>query len=240
MIFERKPIAGKLALTQLLGGRARPHKRFTLTITRDAGRGEVEFAVRALSVEEQQQAQAEALRHLTTTCGWQREDLVSEMGEAALDLELMTQFLARALVDPESPDAPMAADAGAVMGAGAIDEWRKAASRVRQLLDADEVRACFNHYIAFQDERSPFDKAKTVAEVKEMVDALGKGQLAPSKLMRCDHTTLTRIIDELVARGRTSTTPSSSDASPVISSPEASSATSESSTEMPTLFGSET
>ena len=240
MIFERKSIAGKVALAQLLAGRARPHKRFTLPLTRDAGRGDVEFAVRALSVEEQQQAQTEAMRHLTTTCGWQREDLVSDVGEGALNLELMTQFLARALVDPENPDAPMAADAGAVMGAGAPEEWRKAASRVRQLLDADEVQACFNHYIAFQEERSPFDQAKTVAEVKEMVDALGKGQLAPTRLMRCDHTTLTRIIDELVARGRTSTTPNSSDASPVTSSLEASSATSASSTEAPILFGSET
>lgn len=237
----RDPNAGRLAITQLLGGRRRPHKRFVLGISRDAERLDMEFAVRALSVEEQQTARAEALRYLTATCGWSREDLVTETGETALNLEIMVQLLARALVDPENPDAPCAADLSATMsGATAPEAWREAASRVRKLLDADEVNACFEHLVAFQVERSPLDSAKSVAEIKEMVEALGKGLLAPSRLARCDRTTLTRIIDALAAEKRTWTTPSSSATSPVTSSPEASSATSASSTEAPILFGSET
>lgn len=224
MTLERSSAHGTTALAQLLAGRERPHKRFTLEVVRDGARHTMELAVRAISTHEQQQARADALRYLATTCGWQREDLVTDLGEGVLNLEVMVQILTRALVDPESPSQAAAKDAEAV----------------RKLLDVDEIQACFDQHVAFQEERSPFHRVKTLAEVEEMVAALGKGQLSPSRLMRCERTTLIDIITALAAKVSTPTTPKSSDTSPLIESPEVSSAPSASPTEMPILFGSGT
>jgi hypothetical protein len=127
-----------------------------------------------------------------------------------LNLEVMVQILARALVDPDRTDAPFAADA----------------AELRRCFDVDEVRACFDEYTAHALERSPFRHLKTLAEVREVADALGKGLTQPTSLQRFDTTTLRLIITSLVDRAARWTTPNSSATTPPIDSPTDSSPTS--------------
>lgn len=199
-------------LSKLLAGRPRPARRFEIEVVRDAGPETLKLAVRALSAQEFAQAQAAATKWLTSTGGWTREDLMSDAGDALLNLETMVQVLARALVDPDNTDLPLASPAG--------DEG---AAEVRKLFDVAEIRACFDEYRANETERSPFRLLKTLDEVREVADALGKGLTAPTSLQRYDATTLRLIITALVDRARRWTTPSSSDTSPPTPSPDASS-----------------
>lgn len=203
-------------LSKLLAGRERPWRRFDLQVTRDATTQTVTLGVRTLSVHEQEQAHAEAIKWLVGTGGWVREDLVGDAGDATLNLEVMTQTLARALVDPDEPTKPFAADA----------------AELRRCFEVDEVVACFEEYNAWCVERSPMRHAKNIAEVREIADALGKGLMASTALMRFDATTLRSIITELVAPRATWTKPSSSATSQPSASREDSSP---SSTTTPTL-----
>jgi hypothetical protein len=139
-----------------------------------------------------------------------REDLIGDAGDAVLNLEVMVQILARALVDPDRTDAPFAADA----------------AELRRCFDVDEVRACFDEYTAHALERSPFRHLKTLAEVREVADALGKGLTQPTSLQRFDTTTLRLIITSLVERAARWTTPNSSATTPPTDSPADSSQTS--------------
>lgn len=195
-------------LAKLLAGRARPHKVFSLDVTRADGTQSITLAVRSLSAGDATRAHAEAVKWLTGTGGWQREDLLGDAGDAILNLEVMVQTLALALVDPEKPDVAFAADA----------------AEVRRFFEVDEIRAAWDEYSAWATERSPFRALKTLDEVREVADALGKGQASPTSLPRYDVTSLRAIITALVDRRARWTTPSSSDTSPPTDSPEASSA----------------
>ena len=201
-------------LSKLLAGRSRPVREFTIEIVRDAGPESLRLAVRTLSAEEIATAQMDARRWLTSTGGWTTEDLLSDTGDALLNLETMVQILARALVDPDNHDLPFAAA-------------EKGAAEVRKCFDADEIRACFDEYSRHMQDRSPFRALKTLDEVREVADALGKGLTAPTALQRYDATTLQRIIIELVAQATKRTTLTSSDTSPPTSSPHASSPSSD-------------
>jgi len=193
-----------------MAGRERPTRRFTVEVVRESGPESIALAVRTLSAHEQEQAHAEAIKWLVGTGGWQREDLIGDAGDAVLNLEVMVQILARALVDPDKTDTPFAADA----------------AELRRCFDVDEVRACFDEYTAHALERSPFRHLKTLAEVREVADALGKGLTQPTNLQRFDTTTLRLIITSLVDRAARWTTASSSATTPPIDSPDDSSPTS--------------
>ena len=189
-------------LSRLMAGRERPTRRFTVEVVRESGPESIALAVRTLSAHEQEQAHAEAIKWLVGTGGWMREDLIGDAGDAVLNLEVMVQILARALVDPDRTDAPFAADA----------------AELRRCFDVDEVRACFDEYTAHALERSPFRHLKTLAEVREVADALGKGLTQPTSLQRFDTTTLRAIIASLVDRAARWTTPNSSATTPPIDS----------------------
>jgi len=193
-----------------MAGRERPTRRFTVEVVRESGPESLALAVRTLSAHEQEQAHAEAVKWLVGTGGWMREDLIGDAGDAVLNLEVMVQILARALVDPDKTDTPFAADA----------------AELRRCFDVDEVRACFDEYTAHALERSPFRNLKTLAEVREVADALGKGLTQPTSLQRFDTTTLRLIITSLVDRAARWTTPNSSATTPPIASPADSSPTS--------------
>lgn len=194
-------------LAKLLAGRARPHRVFTLEVVRDAGPEAIILAVRAVSAEEQATAQADAVRWLTSTGGWSREDLLSETGDAMLNLAVMCEVLSRSLVCHDAPDQQFAASS----------------AEIRRVFEVDEIRACFEEFAAFQRERSPFRHMKSLAEVREVADALGKGLISPTNLPRYDSTTLRDIITTLVARGASAMTESSSATSPPTGSSEGSS-----------------
>lgn len=194
-------------LSKLLAGRERPWKRFTLEIVRESGPERLEIGVRTLTAQDQEEAHAEAVKWLVSMGGWMREDLVGDTGDAVVVLETMVQTLARALVDPDEPSKPFAKDAG----------------ELRRCLDVDEIRVCFDEFNAWSLERSPLRYAKSLAEIKEVADALGKGLMGPTALTRFDATTLRSIITELVARRATQTRPNSSDTSSPTASPDDSS-----------------
>jgi len=181
-------------LAKLLAGRARPHKTFSVEIARADGRVTLPLAMRSLTAEDAERAHADAIKWLISTGGWQREDLIGDAGDAILNLEVMVQTLTRALVDPERPDVAFAVDA----------------AEVRRFFEVDEIRAVWDEYATWSQERSPFRSLKTLAEVKEVADALGKGQASMTSLPRYEYATLRLIITALVGQRATWTTASSS------------------------------
>lgn len=181
-------------ITKLLGGTQRPHKVFRI-----AGRLEgTDLAVRSISVEEGEVAHADAMKRMTALGGWTREDFLNDVGEALFHQEMRLQVLARAMVDPQDPSKPFAASA---------DE-------LRRHLEADEVSAIFDEFSTFQKSRSPLREAKSLDEVREVADSLGKGLIAETSLQRYDAPTLRAIAIELAAWARTRTRLSSSPTSP--------------------------
>ena len=195
-------LAGGSHLAQLLGGYAPPRRKFEIELQRaDAAGAPVTvravIAVRALSVQETEEAHAEAIKWLVGQGAHQREDLLGDNGDSVLNLELMTQLLARALMHPDRTREPFAKDAAAL----------------RSTLFADEIEACFREYTAFQAERSPLRGLRSADELKEIVAALGKGQTSQINLLRFDVTSLRSIITSLAAQVSTLTRPSSSDTS---------------------------
>ena len=189
-------------LAKLLAGKQRPTRTFQLEAGRFAGQ---DLCLRALSLEEAEAANADAIKQLTSRAGWTREDFFNDAGTAIYHQELRLQVIARALVSPRDPSVSFAKDA---------DEARK-------ILEPDEVMAIYEIYAEFQEERSPIRRAKTWAEVEGMADALGKGLISPGSLPRYDSTTLRGIITSLVEWARKRTKPSSSDTSPPTDSPDA-------------------
>mgnify|MGYP000334775224 FL=1 len=215
-------LAGSTPLARLLGGYMPPRKRFTLDVLRcDAAGAPVtitlRLAVRAISVEETEEAHAEAVKYLTTKGGHTREDFITSQGDSIMEVELMTQVLARALMDHDDLRAPFAKDAAALRGA----------------LFTDEIEACFREYSAWQAERSPIRALRSADELREVVDALGKGRVERTSLLRFDVISLTDIALSLADRVQKQTRPSSSDTSPPSESPETSSTGSEIRVEIP-------
>lgn len=215
-------LAGSTPLARLLGGYMPPRKRFTLDVLRcDAAGAPVtitlRLAVRAISVEETEEAHAEAVKYLTTKGGHTREDFITSQGDSIMEVELMTQVLARALMDHDDLRAPFAKDAAALRG----------------MLFTDEIEACFREYSAWQAERSPIRALRSADELREVVDALGKGRVERTSLLRFDVISLTDIALSLADRVQKQTRPSSSDTSPPSESPETSSTGSEIRVEIP-------
>ena len=216
MSLDRDRSAGAHALSQYLGGRMGPPvRRFTLRVALDDGDHDMPMAVRAFTFEERVTAHANAMKFLTGTGGWQREDVVTDGGDTVQYLAQVCELLAVALRDPDDLTRPFASGAASI----------------RQLLTDDQILFCLNELQLHQQERSPFDRAKTWGEVEEMVDALGKGLLSTIKLQRCDRITLLNMLTTLADRAAKRMTARFSDTSPPNESPAASEAPSESTTE---------
>ena len=182
------------ALRSLLGGRSRPHRKFTVEIVRDRGAEAMTFAVRSLSSKETMEAEAEAKKWLHGTGGWTREDTVYGLGESVLNLETMVQILARALVVPDAPERPFAVDA----------------EEVRKAFDADEIIALHDEYATHLRERSPFRHIENDKQLAEVIDALGKGLVSTNNFPRYDNISLRVITLSLAERVVTLTTRKSS------------------------------
>ena len=209
---EPLSLAGSSKLAQLLGGYLPPRKKFTLDVLRCDASGApitvtLHIAARALSVEETEEAHAAAIQWLVSKGGHQREDLIGSTGDSILECELMVQLLARALMDPDSIREPFAKDA----------------AHLRATFFTDEIDVCFREYSAFQAERSPLRNIRSAEELREVVDALGKGLGSSINLLRYDAISLCSITHSLAARVSTQTRPSSSDTSQPEPSPEESS-----------------
>ena len=205
-------IFGTTKLSQMLGGYMPPRRRFELDVQRCDAEGapvvvHLQLAVRALSVEEMEQSHADAVKWLVGVGGHQREDLITSNGDSVVELEMMTQVLARALMDPDKPREPFAKDAKAL----------------RETFYPDEIETCFREFSAFDAERSPLRRLRSADDLAEVVEALGKGQTSQINLLRFDVISLRSIALSLADRVARQTRPSFSDTSQPSASPEGSS-----------------
>lgn len=170
----------------------------------------VPLALRALTADESMRLRADALKWLTSACGFTEDYLIGTTGgNEALEFETKIRFVALALVEPAAPHAPVAKDA----------------DDLRTLLEADEVSALFELLVDWITERSPIASAKSAEEVAKLCDALGKGTMPLSRLSAFDNASLRTIASELVNRLRSqmsapsSPTPPSSDTATESSEP---------------------
>lgn len=162
----------------------------------------IPLALRTLNADENLRVRAEALKWLSSSCGFSEDYLVGTTnGESLTEFEVKVRSIAIALVEPAPPHRAVAKDA---------DE-------LRVMLDADEVSALFELYLDWVQERSPISAARTAEEVASVVDALGKGTMPRSRLSAYDSVSLRSIVNELVARLRTQTSSPSSPTSPLSS-----------------------
>ena len=162
----------------------------------------IPLALRTLNADENLRVRAEALKWLSSSCGFSEDYLVGTTnGESLTEFEVKVRSIALALVEPAPPHRAVAKDA---------DE-------LRVMLDADEVSALFELYLDWVQERSPISAARTAEEVASVVDALGKGTMPKSRLSVYDSVSLRSITNELVARLRTQTSSPSSPTSPLSS-----------------------
>lgn len=162
----------------------------------------IPLALRTLNADENLRVRADALKWLSSSCGFTEDYLVGTTnGESLTEFEIKVRTIALALVEPAPPHRAVAKDA---------DE-------LRVMLDADEVSALFELYVDWVQERSPISAAKTAEEVASVVDALGKGTMPRSRLSAYDSASLRSIAIELVARLRTQTSSPSSPTSPLSS-----------------------
>lgn len=190
---------GDTKLSQMLGGYMPPRRRFDLDVQRCNAEGapvvvHLQLAVRALSVEEMEQSHADAVKWLVGVGGHQREDLITSNGDSVVELEMMTQVLARALMDPDKPREPFAKDAKAL----------------RETFYPDEIETCFREFSAFDAERSPLRRLRSADDLAEVVEALGKGQTSQINLLRFDIISLRSITLSLADRVAKQTRPNSS------------------------------
>lgn len=128
-------LIGGAHLSQLIGGYLPPRRKFEIDMIRADDRGapmtvHAVFAVRALSAAEMEEAHAEAIKWLVSKGGHTREDLIGATGDSMLELELMTQLLARALMHPDRTREPAVKDA----------------AMLRDLMFPDEIEACFREF----------------------------------------------------------------------------------------------
>lgn len=162
----------------------------------------IPLALRTLNADENLRVRAEALKWLSSSCGFSEDYLVGTTnGESLTEFEVKVRSIAIALVEPAPPHRAVAKDA---------DE-------LRVMLDADEVSALFELYLDWVQERSPISAARTAEEVASVVDALGKGTMPRSRLSGYDSVSLRSIAIELAARLRTQTSSPSSPTSPLSS-----------------------
>lgn len=162
----------------------------------------IPLALRTLNADENLRVRAEALKWLSSSCGFSEDYLVGTTnGESLTEFEVKVRSIALALVEPAPPHRAVAKDA---------DE-------LRVMLDADEVSALFELYLDWVQERSPISAARTAEEVASVVDALGKGTMPRSRLSGYDSFSLRSIAIELAARLRTQTSSPSSPTSPLSS-----------------------
>ncbi len=188
-------------LARFLGERV-PCRRVEIRTGRLAG---LPAALRALSAAEIQRATLDAVKHLTTE-GWEKEDLYTELGESVLNMETAVRLLAAALVVPPG-------EQGEVRP-GELAPLTSGPDQVRALFEPDEITLLFREFCAYQDERSPLSRAKSVEEVEDLIEALGKGQAPTSRLNAFDPSSLRSIITGLAVRLMSATRPPSSPTSP--------------------------
>lgn len=146
----------------------------------------IPMALRTVSNAIRVKATADALRFLTgPQCGMTEEYLYgTDSGRGEMNLELMVQLLAVALVEPAPPHRPIAKDA----------------DTLRQLLDATEIQQIFDVYGDWLAERNPLSHAKSMEEVDAVLAALGKGTIPASRLTSFDSSTLRSALASLAVR----------------------------------------
>jgi hypothetical protein len=205
------------SLAKLAGLAAVPHRTFPFRGAGDRFPDGTRFAVRALAADARMRAATEAERWLRRVGGFESAELLTETGQAVLQIEGKTRILATALVDPDDTGRPYAG-----VGDDGRQDLGRAADEIRALLEAEEIEALFEEWIDFNDERSPLSKARSWAEFEGLLAAVGKGSVSRTSLNRYDSASLRFMLRELAARHWTPTRPSSSPTSPASDSSDSS------------------
>lgn len=167
----------------------------------------IPLAFVALSTEDTLDAQREARAFVLDVEKFPESMLFTAFGEQHIDFCTKVFLLARTLADPDTL-VPVATN-----DKGDID-----ARAIRRMLEPDDVTQLYELYVDWMSERSPISRAKSWDEIREEIDALGKGMTAPSSLTRFDGATLRGVVVELarerhellMARQDTSSTSGSS------------------------------
>jgi hypothetical protein len=205
------------SLAKLAGLAAVPHRIFPFRGAGDRFPEGERFAVRSLPAAARMKAATEAERWLRRVGGYDASELLTETGQAVLQLEGKLRVLGAALVDPDDPGRPFAG-----VGDDGRHDLGRAADEIRDLLEAEEIEALFEEWIDFNDERSPLTKARTWAEFEGLLAAVGKGLASRTSLNRYDSASLRFMLRELAARHWTPTKLSSSATSPASDSSDSS------------------
>lgn len=173
-------------LEQMLQGNVRPTKTIPFPGYRgkpkDEGGLGWRVAIWALGADETMDADAAAMEFLSTRWKIDRYD-VKALFPVELDLEQKVQQLLKALRNPEAPTQPFA----------------RLAQSIRQL-DPDEIQALFEMSLEFQRARSPLHVVKSLEELTEVLQYLGKASTDEIFLRRYDAVSLRFIVSELVSR----------------------------------------
>lgn len=197
-------------LERMIGESPIPYRRIDFAGAAGRFKG-VPLAVRALVGDVHERVSADAAKHLVSV-GYLREDLYSEIGEAIFGYEVKVQLLARAL--------------GVVTlgGVGEVFEpLVRSADELREHLEPDEVAALFEHFLDYQEERSPLSTARSWEEVEAFLVALKKGLAPATSLNSYDTGSLRFMLREVVARWTMRTKRLSSGTSPASASSPSSS-----------------
>ncbi len=165
----------------------------------------IPLSLRVLNAGETERVRVDAHRWLRDTCG-ESEDFIgySDAGRALMEFEVKLRTVAHALVEPAPPNRHVCADS----------EGNASPDEARTLLDADEVSALFEHYLDWLSERSPI-QSKSLDDLREVIDSLGKGTTPLSRLNGFDAATLRCIVREQVALVRKRMNSPSSPTSPL-------------------------
>jgi len=159
----------------------------------------VPLALRTLNADENLRLRGAARTWLLDECRFSEAFIDdTDAGRAINELEVKIRTIALALVEPAPPHRPVA----------------KNPDELRLLLDADEVSALFELFLDWVQERSPISTARSAEEVRDLVDALGKGTQPTQRLLAFDSVSLRSIAIELAGRWRTLMSSPSSPTSP--------------------------
>lgn len=169
-------------LEKLLGAAPVPHRVVVYPEGSRMAGGQVALTI--LSVHDQMQSAAAAITYLRDVAKWRPEDLIEELGRAAVELECRVQWLFRCLRDPKDLDCPIVKDP----------------DQLRKLSCNDDLAWLWEQYLDFSAERSTFKRAQTWEEVEALVESVGKGRASPTLLSDCDSDTLRNIVRLLAVR----------------------------------------
>jgi hypothetical protein len=174
--------SGGSYMAKLVGNGQRPIRISTLPEDRFGG---APIGIWNLMQYETQQARLDAIKWIQEICKIPDSALLADSSLAVE--ETHNQILFRCLRNPNDPAKPAFGNVG----------------EIRTLLTPDERESLHDQYLDFVQERSPLKKLRSIAEVDELVAAMGKGSLGRQWIASYDIVSLRSITLSLAERCET-------------------------------------